>query len=383
MIGVESELLSSKPLGRDQILKDKKMRKFQLLCVLILVLCMSCNPDFQSSTHSDSLSPSLIGTNQATQAPNEVLTLKPPTPTYSGFKETSHALRATAQTAVAGTLEAWNVTCEEGYRLEDENVVIWFRQLDFTWIVYTCSPSTQPYNRRYTTVKDVEQTKNWIIPHDSFKWSSSANMYLRPYRLSQELKYLYLVPDYYGPPGGGFYPPGYFVDESALYRIDLDTGQFETILHESDNYAVEISPDDKYLAYSPVQKNITIYIMDLSTKSEREISIGDEYMNAGGFVWTPDSSTVIFAGGIENWFEGDKGISIFSLSIRDMHLQLIVYNDLRQLVPAWECIYEYDDHWIDNFTLRLDSLDEDYWNYEWSIDIQSGEIFQAQLSPSS
>jgi hypothetical protein len=359
------------------------MMKFQLLFVLIIVLCVSCNPDYQSSTPSDSLSPSSIGTNQASQAPIEVLTSKPPTPTYSGFKETSHALQATAQTAVAGTLEAWNVSCEEGYSLEEENVVIWFRQASLQWVVYTCSPYEQPFNRRYTVVADVEHTRNWIIPHDNFKWSSSANMYLRPYHLRQGHKFLYLVPDYYGPPGSGFYPSGYFVDESALYRIDLDTGQFETILRDSGGYAIEISPDDKYLAYSPVQKNNTIYIMDLSTKSEREISIGDEYMNAGGFVWTRDSATVIFAGGVENWFEGNLGTSIFKLTIRNMHLQVIIENDLRQLVPAWEYIDEDDDHWIDDFTLRLDSLDEDYWNYEWSLDIRSGEIFQAQWSPSS
>lgn len=95
--------------------------------------------------------------------------------------------------------------------------------------------------------------------------------------------------------------PDYFFcvyqDGDALYKVDLENGEFSILLPpQSTSYAFSISPDGKYLGYVYHGKPEAIYIRDLASGEENQIVLTEIYERVGSFVWTPDSKEILFFG---------------------------------------------------------------------------------------
>lgn len=95
--------------------------------------------------------------------------------------------------------------------------------------------------------------------------------------------------------------PDYFLcvyrDGDALYKVDLESGEFSILLSpQSTSYAFSISPDGKYLGYVYHGKPEAVYIRDLASGEENQIVLTEIYERVGSFVWTPDSKEILFLG---------------------------------------------------------------------------------------
>ena len=131
---------------------------------------------------------------------------------------------------------------------------------------------------------------------------------------------------------------------------------------------------DCYLVYTDTEEKNVVHIWDVDNNREiQTFQLEHQYILAGAYEWKPDSSQLIFAAAIDGWDTGKAGFSLFKIAIRNMHLQIILQNDLRLFVPTrdWRTGKA---QWLDSNTLPLRSFAESFKDNEWAIDIRNGKV---------
>jgi hypothetical protein len=176
--------------------------------------------------------------------------------------------------------------------------------------------------------------------------------------------------------GGGTYLPSYFRDNNALYRLNLYNGEINSVLpYSKKEYALSLSPNGTYLAYAEFGST-PVHLQDMNNDNEKTITLNNNYVLTGDFAWTSDSSNLIFASAMNGWEDGDGGISIYKVTIKDNHLENILLNDKRLLIPFPE--YETNSYWSNENLLHVKSLNYLSYEYEYlsdlALDVQSGNI---------
>ena len=401
MIGEESELLSSKPLAGK--MKMKIISDLFIITILVLMMCgcsdvdteiiqasigtSTPSPNAQISTKSPSQTsvPELIEIN-ATHTPSKT---KAPSATLPPEEATKLAVfRATDQvrinyleTGVPATIEARHANCDSQMHFEMGRLFVVDSSTE-DWTVYTCSPD-EGFEGRYTQVTSIDLSRSWRIYHQDFDWSQREQALLAPHRWSYDGEYLFLVPfTYFGPCGGDFNPiPRFLNGRVALYRLDLQTGEFEIILDQigeenlwTVDYAFSLAPNNRYLAWAMYDEHKLFHIVDLEDGSERIIELDDIYEVVGAFVWSPDSRLLLYSAGIEGFTDNTAGVSLFRYDVESGHNQIILFGNMKHFVPAYNS--DYGGYWVDDNHLNVQSLrdDMDYGFTDWSLDITYGHL---------
>lgn len=373
----------------------QKMKNFAFLFMLLLCGCSleKVLPETAITQTPTALvatipvpveSPTLTATaspSQTTPQPSPTKTLTP-SPS-STIPENIERMLATGQadldfrhTHYPMTLEARGAVCMAGYRMELLEAGEVQKHSNAQWMVFTCSPKDGEYEKRYTQVMRNDGTRTWKISHRDFAWSQRQDALLATYRWTHDGRYLYLRPYTYPSPSGGFTALTYFTrGGSALYRLNLETGEFESILSDNPRQlSFVLSPDDRYLIYTDTEEKYVVHIWDVNDSREIQIfQLEPKYILAGAYEWKPDSSMVIFAAAIDGWDTGKAGFSLFKITIRNMHMQIILENDLRLFIPAWDWKIG-KAQWSDNNTLPLNSHAESSQDSVWAIDVRTGKV---------
>jgi hypothetical protein len=330
--------------------------------VFFLVSCFS-----QENTSIPN-SPIALSTSSATVTPTQ--TLHP-------SLATNIAYFATLDASINGTITARGVACPQLYQLQYSRIII--RNSNSNWTVFTCALGKANLTQEQesflfdTFVKSIDEKQTWIISHEDAIWFNTKSVQLEPYKWTPDGKYLYLMP-VLGSGGSGFYAPGYFWDNYGLYRLNLITGEIETILpYLEKGYSFSLSPSNEYLAYSKIE-SVPIHIKSMINNEEELITLNDDYVLTGAFAWSRDNSSLLFASAINGWEDGDGGISIYKVRIKDLRLENILLNDKRLLIPFPE--YETNNYWSSENLLYVKSLN--YLSYEYfselALDVQSGNV---------
>lgn len=389
-------------------MKFKMMLGFVIFSLLLVVSCNSQNAPTDTPTPTirtaiaNSPRPTLTAKPTITNSPIPTATkffTVTPTPTLSSAEETMFAAHpGFAQTIQAqehfrftdapATLEARNVKCKEGFVLEQDVDIL--RVSNDQWTIFTCSP--QPKNReniwtpgvvnygtRYTQITKNDLSQTWIIQHNTFDYSviDRPDALMMPYRWTADGKYLYLYPRYYPGPGG--FPESVYLTTliNNLYRINLETGDFELVLRRDQFGDLEFSPNDQFLAYSEQERPDIIHIKNMENGKDLQVKLNEAIIASGAFVWNSNSTKVVFTIGYgkqsEDWQDDLSATAIFVLTLKYMHAQKILAKDSRTFVPH-TC--SKDSYWLDEKTICLISIngEPDSWNQIFAINIETGLV---------
>lgn len=117
---------------------------------------------------------------------------------------------------------------------------------------------------------------------------------VQPKHWSQDGRYLYFVPFFYGDGGCAIY-----YQAQGLFRLDLSSRKYTELLAPDENgftYNISFSGDDKYLGYIETWTEHPILVLnDLVTQTRMEIPLGNQYSGAGNFVWSQDHTQALFS----------------------------------------------------------------------------------------
>lgn len=304
--------------------------------------------------------------------------------TFSAQFITSKARTAATRTAAYATLTSRNAVCDEGYGFGffAEDVL---RGLDYystnsgeSWTVIKCLPEKSNPSKGYTKVIDSDGSKVWKISYESFPLPGRYE-FICGYEIDAAGDFLYLVPsNIFG--RDGWCLSCLFGYGSPLYRLELSSGKLTTILpYIDDGYYVDISisPDVRYLVYSDSRDGNNVHLKDLVSGKDIKIELENIYVINGGFTWTLDGKSLIFAAGANGWEDDTAGISLFRLNLSTMKLQTLLLNDKRNLVPWFNS--DSSKTWLDDNILNLASIkvsERDFSSNEWSINIKTGEVIR-------
>jgi hypothetical protein len=321
-----------------------------------------------------------LNSNHPSTATIAVFTATPDQTMYPSLA-TNMSFWTTATVSINATVSARGVSCPELHRLMYPEKI--YTNSNENWTIYTCAfgivnlEQEQASFRYDTFLLSKDKSRIWKISFENSIWGNGESSPLTTYQWTQDGKYLYLVQTggiigLGG--GGGTYLPGYFRDNNALYRLNLYDGEIKSVLPYSEKeYAFSLSPNDTYLAYTEFGST-PVHLQNMNNESEKTFTLNNSYVLTGDFVWTPDSSNLIFASAMNGWEDGEGGISIYKVAIKDHHLENILLNDKRLLIPFPE--YETNSYWSNENLLYVKSLN--YLSYEYfsdpALDVQSGNV---------
>ena len=359
-----------------------------LLELFVLTNCAKIVGDITTPSPSNTLLPTLT----LTSIPSKTLTTSPTLPpeqaTARAMKETQVYI---IDTEMPATLEAEGIFCKDGFFLEDHQSIS--RVSNDEWMIFTCSPVSEyikdqwtpgivDYTTRYTKVIKRDLSITWKIQYDVDEYLASyaiPHAVMRPYRWTADGKYAYLIPYNISTSLDGFQTSAYFGNGRSrkLYRLNLETGDFETILPASfDSFS--LSPNDKFLIYLEPNEPRKIHILNMLTGVHNEIFLDEEIIVSGAFTWHPDSTKAAFALGYEKdvierngYFDDISASSVLILDIETMQTRTILYKDTRILIPG---NYPCENDWLNN-TLCLASISPENWGEKsYFVDIETGEL---------
>lgn len=309
-------------------------------------------------------------------------------PTFIAFNQTQEHYMFTS---VPSTLEARNAKCEDGFAIELLLDVV--RMSNDEWIVFTCSPiptnkkdiwtpGVVDYGTRYTQIIKADLSKTWTIQHNEFDYSiiDRPDAFIAPYRWTADGKYLYFYPKYYPGLDGGNTTTIFHTFINDLYRINLQTGEFELVLQTKDFDALSISPNDQFLVYSQWDEPNIIYVRNLQNGDNAKVTLNEDIIASGHFTWSPDSESVVFVTphGIRNLptVDDTSSTSIFVLTLKNMRVQKILSEDTRIFAISDDCNKDKKGVWINQNTICLYTLNNEHedWNSYFSINIKTGLI---------
>ena len=309
--------------------------------------------------------------------------------TSDAFFATSKAGKYATQTSTNATLEARNVKCKDGFVIEQYSDILIYS--NDKWTLFTCSPISSnksdewtpgivDYGTRYTQIIKNDLSKTWTIQHDTFDYSiiDRPDALMSPVRWTADGKYLYLHPLYY--PGASGFPRSYFLyaDTNNLYRINLETGEFNLFLKSDQYNDFAFSPDDKFLIYSDYEKPDMIHLRNLETNDDLQIDLNENIVAAGAFIWDAKSTEVVFFTGYskqsDDWQDDLSGTAIFVLTLQNVHVQKVLTRDSRLFAPNYEC--SDNTYWLDKNTICIQSMSDesDIWNKIFTFNIQTGAV---------
>lgn len=336
------------------------------ICILFIVSCLSkdntSTVDFISTLPISSI------------AVTSTQTLHPSLATNIAFE-------ATLDSSISATNTVRGVTCPELYQLSYPRRIS--SNSNDNWTVFTCSIGKVNLAQEQeevifdTYVKSIDGKETWIISHESSIWENQKSIQLTTYSWSRDGKYLYLTP-ILETGGSGIYTPGYFWDNYSFYRLDLTNGKIQNLLSYKGKkfltgYSFSLSPSEQYLAYSEFGNKL-VHIRDLYSGEEILFDIEGDYLLSGIFVWHNNSSSLVFASAMNGWEDGNDGISIYKISIKDLRLERILSRDKRLLIPYLE--YETNNYWVNENLLYVTSLN--YLSYEYFsklvLDVKTGSV---------
>ena len=368
-----------------------QIRIFALGIFLLVALISSCaqTQDRQIPTSTvmlPSAFPSQSSTPNAslTQTPTLTPTINSSDATFSAQFITSKARTVATRTAAFATLTSRNAVCDDGYGFGffAEDVL---RGLDYystndgeRWTVIKCVPEKLPQLKGYTKIINSDSSKIWSISYESLPLPGNYE-FISGYTIDSIHNFLYVVPSNFSG-RDGWCPSCLFGYGSPLYRLDLSSGKITSILpYIDDGYYVDISisPDVRHLVYSDSRDGNNVHLKDLISGSDTKIELENIYVINGGFTWTLDGKSLIFAAGANGWKDGAAGISLFQLNLSTMKFQTLLLNDRRNLVPWFNS--DSSKIWLDDSTLNLASIkvsERDFSSNEWSINIKTGEVIR-------
>jgi hypothetical protein len=360
-----------------------------------LIFMASCNSQLAISNSPVFLT---ISTFAVSSIATPALTLTP-SATFLPAQETevvipTHVLvadqthQAFMFTAAPATLEARNVKCKDGFVLEMGLDVI--RVSNNQWTLFTCSPKPPSeesqwtpgavdYGKRYTQIIKTDLTVIWTIQHKIFDYSiiDRPDALLIPYRWTTDGRFLYLFPRYYPGPSGGTDSSFLITRINDLYRINLDTGDFELVLRGEQYGAFALSPNDKLLVYSEHDRPHIIHVKDMEKGADVQVNLNEDIIVAGGFVWNPESTMVVATVGYGKQagdLYGDlSGTAIFVLNPKDMQPQKVLAKDARVFIP-YTCLD--NSYWFAQNIVCLYSINDklDSWNKIFTLNLKTGEV---------
>jgi hypothetical protein len=239
--------------------------------------------------------------------------------------------------SVRATLAAAAVNTCEG--AESPPVIDWVRSPDGQWLAVICDPDHN--DQTYTKVFRLDGTKAWQVPfyetygitqQDKINPEGIRSGAMLIVHWSADSQYLYLVPWVRRFDGNCMN----FYSGPALYRLELSNGNVTATLHPTSSfwqaYNYSLSPNDRYLAYvSPLNGNI-IHIFALATGEEKVITLSDQFINAGMFLWSPNMRKLAFAAGGPNWCDTGK-FTIFVYDLENGNLKALPTHNLLWLKP--------------------------------------------------
>lgn len=367
---------------------------FSLLFFTLLLLA-SCN-----SFLVDSITPTSVVIPTSSNSPRSTETTTPslsvtPSSTYSLTEIAVATTRAAYVTelayrftAIPATIEARNAKCKEGFVLEQALYV-----LDYSnekWTLFTCSPvpankynlltpGVVDYGTRYTQLVETDLSKTWTIQHNPFDYSiiDRSDALMVPFRWTADGRYLYLYPAYYPGPSGGTDSMLLETNVNDLYRINLETGNFELILRSDQYEALALSPDDQYLIYSEHKRPDVIHVRNMESGDDLQIKLNEDIIVSGRFIWGSDRDKVVFTVGygkqVENFHDDLSETALFVLTLSNMHVQKVLARDSRIFIP--EPCFD-GNYWLDKNTMCLYSINEklDSWNKYFTFNIETGSV---------
>ncbi|NJC94976.1 MAG: hypothetical protein C3F07_19435 [Anaerolineales bacterium] len=232
---------------------------------------------------------------------------------------------------------------------------------DDLWDVVFCSYETIVF------VRDDEST-HWELSSDTLI-NSYVEYFVNLIHWSNDGNYVYASFD---PHTDGYWEP--FHHGIVLYRLDLGTGQISEVLLLSKSdwifYSLAFSPNDRRLAYIVTDKSpVVLNIRDMQTGDEQSFEFDSKYNTGGGFLWAPDSQSVVFS------------IAQYDTSIGDYIATSIVLCELKR--PA--CTTLSTDHkevlvpveWVNDSFIILQVLYQDEIKFE--LNRVTGEL--KKISP--
>jgi hypothetical protein len=356
-----------------------KLKSYRYSALILLLIMIGCNSQAGISNTS---APAISATSSISRTPTLNFTLTPSrTLSPSDLTQINYMY-----TAAPGTLEAQNVKCKYGFHLERPFEVL--RSSSNEWTLFTCSPASQSsadYGTRYTQLVKTDLSQTWVIQHNSFDYSEidRQDAYLAPFRWTADGKYVYLFPHSYPGTSGG---PAWSILSTitnSLYRVNLENGNFELVISNSEFSALEISPDDKFLVYSDWNEPARIHLRDLESSEDLSIKLNQDVIASGQYIWDPESEMVVFVGAQGNddpdW-EDMASTSVFVLTIKDMHVQEILSRDDRIFIP-YDCFD--GNYWSDENTICLytHTDNQDNRNKFYSLNVKTGELIFLRSYP--
>lgn len=346
--------------------------------VFFFLLLSSCKTTVENNQLPTDTS--INNTNQPNQTWTPEALNNSSTPTINAQIATSKASNIATHTAAYATLQSRKVICNEGYDFYPLFPVDIVNQLDLfqtptdKWTVLYCLPIKENTGAGYTQIINHDASIIWTISYENI--NPAPYHFLGASGIDKNKNVLYLAPALTN--FSGVSKSYYFGRGTPIYQINLETGEIIAVLERTENsyFGSSFSGNFKYFAYSEDKEPVVIYIQDLLNKEVvKTIKIDEPYERVGGFVWSSDNKYFLFVAGQDGWEEGLAGVSLFRLNMKTLHLQVLLLNDKRNLVP-W---YNSDtfELWLDENTLNLISLKEqDSLTENWSINIETGQLLQ-------
>jgi WD40 repeat protein len=280
--------------------------------VVLLVFLVSCEGQVKPTVEIPvSVSPSASATR--TSVPTHL-----PFPTFTETPRLADTVTpdftTPTLTSVQATIETLASFCDgESGRRSD---ILSFDQSfspNGEWISILCGG--------YRKIFRVDGSQSWNFKFQEM-YEHDAPGFIKTHHWPKDGRYAYLSAQISDMDGPGMI----FVDGWALYRLDLSNGNISTVLQPVPylSYSFAFSPTDRYLIYTHPRQPKLIHVYEFSSGEDITFSLGDDYVIAGIFLWSPDGKKVVFSAARENWFETDDGFSLFMVDLSKQQINFLV-----------------------------------------------------------
>lgn len=204
----------------------------------------------------------------------------------------------------------------------------------------------------------------WQVPYQGEQPTGDPSPLLYLFQWSNDSSQLYFY--YILSPDGGeraFWWTGY-----DLQKIDIKTGDIQSLLPGKGFMSFKISPDGTLIAYIRSQdKPSIIYIRNLSTGSEKTayVKFGSKnYALVGDIHWSATGKELAYQTQTDDFV------------VQTIYLDTVTMNQkvIREYHPSFVLLF---NGWADNRRLQFSEISADGWRYDevFQIDVLTSEMF--------
>ena len=226
------------------------------------------------------------------------------------------------------------------------------------WLVVTVRVSPtgndpSPGMMTQLKVMQVAGTLEWVLMDRWMPYRSGFEGW-NAFYWTEDGRYLYFA-DWWAPDGCAI-----FLDNSDWLRVELTTGKVDEIALSSTSFVV--SPDRMTAAYvSNTSYPGAIGILDLRSRTERRLPLGDDELRSGNIVWAPDGSALAFVVIHNACQPGEETHSIERVDVSTLTRTTLVPDDQRRLfISEWNNINQ----------IAVNDAD----GGRWLVDAQTGDM---------